>query len=241
MKIVGSIVGILLLLIVGVAAYLFFFAGDVVKRGMEQFGPQYLGTSVNVDSVDMDFAAGTGTIQGVEIGNPSGFDGPYSMKLGLVTTTLDTAQSSADLVVIKNLAIDGASLAAVAQGRKTNLQQIMDNLEKAVGGFAEDTAPQTESEMKFIVDRFSFTNADVSLNSDVLGNRDLQIPDIRLSDVGRKSNGATAAELARQLMKPITSAVSKAVVAQGVDLEGMEQQLKDRAKEKIGEKLKDLF
>lgn len=245
MKFIGILFGLIILLVVGAGAYLFFFAGDVIKQGVEEFGPDYLGTSVNVDAVDMDFASGTGSVRGMAIGNPTGYEGPYSMKLDLLKTTLDTAQTTGDLVVIKDLQIDGASLAAIAKGSKTNLQQLMDNLEQALGSAGgTETSETGASETLFIVDKFSFTNADVSLDSDILGSKALTIPDINLSGIGRKSNGATAAEVAQQLMNPITEAVSKAVVAEGLDLEGVEQQLKDTVKEKIGDKLgnlKDLF
>jgi len=73
---------------------------------------------------------------------------------------------------------------------------------------------------KFIIDRFNFTNAKASLDSDILGQLELNIPDIRLKDIGRKSNGATAAELAEQILKPITAAISKEAVNQGLDIEG---------------------
>ena len=243
MKFIGILVLLLVLVVGGVVGYVFFFAGDLVERGMEEFGPQYLGTSVDVGGANIDFVGGQGSIMDVQIGNPAGYDGAYSMRTALISTTIDP-NSTGDLVIIKNLAIDGASLAAIARGSKTNLQQLMDNLEQAMGATTE-TAPAEESgsETLFIVDRFSFTNANVSLDSDVIGSKQLTIPDIILADVGRKSNGATALELAEQLMNPITEAVSRAVVAEGLDLEGVENRLRDKLRDKIPgvEKLKDLF
>ncbi|MFT7653197.1 MAG: hypothetical protein ACI9ON_004085 [Limisphaerales bacterium] len=246
MKVIGILLGLVVLVVAGVFGYLFFFAGDVIERGIEELGPEYLGTSVTVSAVDMDFVAGRGSISGLNIGNPTGFDGPYAMQLGTVSTTVDLENSTADLIVIKDITVKGASLAAVANGQKTNFQQLMDNIESAVGAASDSdasTSADSSDSPKFIVDRFSFTEADVSLVSDILGDKQLEIPPIRLTDIGRKTDGATAAEVAQQLMEPVTAAITRAVVSEGLDLEGVESRLMDKVRDKVPgvDKLKDLF
>ena len=245
-KFIGVLILVIVLAVGGVAGYLFFFAGDVIERGIEEVGPDYLGADVSVSQVDMDFAAGRGSISGLSLGNPSGFQGPYAMQLDLVSTTVDVANSTSELIIIKDITVKGASVLAIAEGQKTNFQKLMENIEQALGPSDESTAgaPAEGSEgPKFIVDRFSFTDADVALQSDILGDKKLEIPPIRLTDVGRKTNGATAAELAQQLMAPITQAISRAAVSEGLDLEGVESRLMDKVRDKIPEvdRLKDLF
>ncbi len=247
MKVVGWLFVVIILVVLGAGAYLFLYSGDLVKQGIEEFGPQYLGTDVGVSSVDLDLAGGAGSIKGLEVGNPQGFSGPYAMRLGEIGLALDIEQTTSELVVIKEMRIVGASLVAIAEGRNTNLQKIMENVEAAAGTSEAGPADAGGSEMKFIVDRFLFTDADVSLKSDILGESSLSIPPIELSGVGRKTNGATAAELAQQLMKPITEAVSRAAVSEGLDLEGVKANAKEKLMDKVRDKvpgvdkLKDLF
>ena len=246
MKVIGILVGLVVLVVASVLGYLFFFAGDVIERGIEELGPEYLGTSVTVTAVDMDFVASRGSISGLSIGNPTGFDGPYGMQLSTVSTTVDVENSTADLIVIKDITVKGASLAAVAKGQKTNFQQLMDNIERAVGSASDSDASTSSASSdlpKFIIDRFSFTEANVSLVSDILGDKRLEIPPIRLTGVGRKTEGATAAEVAKQLMERITAAISRAVVSEGLDLEGVESRLMGEVRDKVPgfDKLKDLF
>lgn len=238
MKVIGWIVGIVLVALIGIGVYVFLYSGDLVKRGIEAFGPDYLGADVSVATVDLDLAGGAAAIRGLVVGNPQGFDGPYAMRLGEIAAVLDTDSISSDVVVIRTLRVDGASLAAVARGKETNLQQLMDNL-NAAAGTSEETEPaaSTEPEMKFIVEDFAFTNADVSLTSDVLGDAQLTIPDIRLQGVGRKTNGVTAVELVQQLLRPITQAVTRAAVSRGVDLEGVKAKAIDKIKDRLGDQL----
>ena len=248
MKAVLWIVLVLVLLVVGVGAFVVLNSGNLVKTAIEAVGPDYLGADVGVSEVDISLTEGSGAIRGFELGNPVGFAGSHAMRLSEAKIILDPEQVSADLVVLKQIVIDGADLLAIAQGKETNFQKLMDNITAATGGDGATQPTEQDaaaSTTKFIVEQFSFTNAKVALQSDVLGAMDLSIPDIKLTDVGRKTNGATAAELARELLKPITSAISSAAVTQGLDLDGVkanvEQKLKDTIGEKLGGGLKGLF
>ncbi len=244
MKVIGSLVLILILIVAGIGGYLFFYSGDLIKSGVEEFGPEYLGADVSVGTVDIDYVAGKGEIRNLVIGNPQGFSGGHAMSLDRVGITLDTDNLSGDLIVIKNILVDGASVAAVAVGKQTNFQKLMENLEASSSdGDESASATSTESETKFIIDQFSFTNADVKLNSDILGESQMTIPPINLSGVGRKTDGATAVEVGEQLLKPITQAISKAAVSQGLELEGVKARLLEKIGDKVPgvDKISDLF
>ena len=237
MKVIGWLFAIILLAVVGGVVYLVINSGDLAKTGIEEFGPDYLGADVKVGAVNIQLLEGSASITNLQVGNPRGFAGDYAMRLGEVAMRIDTQQTTDSLVVINELLIDGASLAAVAKGKKTNLQQLVNNVSKAV---PESGGESSESEMKFIVDRFAFTNADVSLVSDLLGETDVRIPDIELKDVGRKGNGATAAALVEQLLKPITQAVGKAAVTKGLDIDGVKANVEEKVRDKISGGLKGL-
>ena len=240
MKVVLWIVLVLVLVIAGVGAYVVLNSGNLIKTAIEEIGPDYLGADVNVENVDISLTEGSGAIRGFQLGNPSGFSGPHAMRLNEAKVVLDPNQISSDLVVLKQVNIDGADLLAIAQGKETNFQKLLDNITAATGGDSSGQTTQDSGDAaatKFIVEQFSFTNAKVALQSDVLGAMDLTIPDIRLSDIGRKTNGATAAEVARELLNPITSAISTAAVRQGLDLDGVKANVEQKIKDKIGEKL----
>ncbi len=240
MKALGWIIGIVVLLVAGVVVYVALNSGSLVKRGIEEFGPQYLGVDVSVDEVNLALTEGSAQIKGLHIGNPAGFAGSHLMNLNEIKVILDTNQISDTLVVMKQVVIDGADIAAVAKGKRTNFQALMDNLEAATGGPGEGTSESTAGEMKFIIDQFSFTNAKASMNSDVLGALDLEIPDIRLKDIGRKTNGATGVEIAEQIFKPISAAISKEAVNQGLDIDGVKANVQQKVRDKIGSGLKSL-
>ena len=71
----------------------------------------------------------------------------------------------------------------------------------------------------------------------MLGDLALDIPDVHLTDIGRKSNGVTAAELAQQFLMPISDAATRAAVEAGLDLEGVKARAKQRVQEQIRDKI----
>ncbi len=232
MKMVGWLIGIVVLLVAGVVAYVALNSGNLVKDAIERLGPEYLGTDVHLDRVDLRLLEGEGEFFGLQIDNPDGYAGPFALRLGLITIALDIAQVSDQLVVIKEMQIDKAELGVVVKGTKTNLQRILDNLEDAT--VAVDDSP--EDDLKIIIDRFAFTNARTSVSSDVLGELELAIADVYLTDIGRKTDGATVAETLRQVLRPVYESVSREMVRQGFDVEGVETNLKGRVVEKLSEK-----
>jgi hypothetical protein len=240
MKVIGWIVGIIVLAIVAVGAYLVLNAGDVVKAAVERLGPRYLGVPVSLSSADISFTEGSGELRGLVIGNPDGFDGPHSLKIGRAAVTLDPSQISDQLVVIKALEVDGAEVAIVAKGTRTNLQTLMDNLGPSEA--SAEPEPETASEMKMIIDRFAFTNAKTTLESDIIGSKSVSIPDIQLTDIGRKTTGVTAREAVKQLLRPITRAATEAVAKEGigVDVDGLKKQANEKLQEGIGSGLDKL-
>lgn len=218
MKAILWVVVVVVLALVGVGVYVVMFSGDLVKDAIETYGPRYLGADVHVDSVELALTEGTGELRDLEIGNPTGFDGGQAFSLGKIRLVLDPEQISQDLVVLKLVEIDGAQVSAIARGKNTNLQRLLDNVNAAVGSGAEDAAAD-ESEVRLIIDRLDFTKATASVTSDVLGGAQLNLPDIHLTGVGRSSGGATVGQVLAQLLAPISRNVSRQLVEKGLNLD----------------------
>jgi hypothetical protein len=238
-KVVGWLVGVVLLVVVGVGAYVVMNSGSLIKTAVETLGPKFLGVPVSLGSAEISLTDGSGALNNLVIGNPEGFSGPHAMRIGKVALALDPSQISGDLVVIRDLTVDGAEVAIVAKGTQTNLQTILNNLDS---GESAEPAPADDpaSEMKMIIDKFAFTNAKTSLSSDLIGDKSVEIPDINLSGIGRKSSGVTAQEAVKQLLQPILRSSTEAVVNAGIDVEGIKQGAMEKVNESVSKGLKGL-
>lgn len=235
MKVLGWIIGLVALLIVAIGAYVVMNSGALLERAVESYGGQYLGAPVEVAEATVSLSDGSAAISGLVIENPPGFTGPPAFRLDNIAMVLDTDQLSRDLVVLREITIDGADVTALVEGRESNLGAIMEHLNAQIA--AEEQAEEGD-EVKLIIDRLDFTGARASVESDVLGQGSVDIPDVHLTDVGRDSGGATVGEVLKQVLEPMIRAVTRRLLEQGVDLEGarerIEQNVRERADEAVG-------
>ena len=225
MKKLAIFVLALLLVLAGIGLFLINNAGSIIKDVIESTGPDYLGAEVSVGKIELSLTEGLCVISDLEIGNPEGFDGDYAMRLNKVSVVLDTSSLGSDVIIIKQVNITGASLHTIVKGTSdTNFQKIADNVEAALG----TQAPASDTEaFKMIIDKLNFVGADVSVSSALLGDTSLTIPDIHLTGVGRKSNGATAGEVAKQLLSPISKGVMAALLKSKLGIGGLEEKVDD--------------
>ncbi len=251
MKILG--IGLTALAII-IGAFFFLVAnnaGALVEVAIEESGPQYLGVTVDVEEIDLSFSDGIAEVRGVVVGNPVGFEGPYSVKVDRTLVELDSEGISGEVIRIKRIAVDGADVAVIANGLDTNLQAIADRAARSDSG-APDRGPiagenVVGEDIRVVVERLDFTNASASLKSNLLAETTISIPDVHLTNVGESSNGATMAEVAAQLLQPIVSAVARELAtSKGVDairgkLDEVKDQLDlDQLKDKLDEKISEI-
>lgn len=225
---IGIVVAILI--IIGIIAWLFLSnVNSIVASAIENYGSLATGTSVTVGSVDVSIRNGTAELHDLTIGNPDGYQSPYALKLDAIRVGLDIHSLTTDTIVMNEAIVDGASVNAEIKGRQSNLSQILDNLQRFAGPSQPKQQP-TGAQKKFIVKTFRFTDAKMTAIIDAANaKRTLNIPDISVHDVGVKSGGVNAADLARQLLKPV---IDKA-------LERAKTEVKQKAIEKLKKKAKD--
>lgn len=217
--------GVLLVIavIVGVVFYTATQLDSLVEAGIERFGPRALGASVEVGSVDISIEDGKGTIRNVLIGNPEGFKSPNSFSLGEITVQIDPETMVSDTIVLKEISVVAPQVTyEVSAGKGTNIAAIQRNIQAFAksNGAAGPGEQEIEKEgKKLIIDRFSLTDGVVTLAATELDARQLSapLPPIRLTDIGRKSNGATAADAMRQVFAVLAPAIVNAVQKLGVE------------------------
>lgn len=231
MKTVGIVVGVLLIVVVGAVVYIAQNVNSLVENAIEDLGSKALGTTVRVASVDISLTEGRGTIKGLEIANPKGYDGPYLMQLDEITVDLDLDELSAETIVLERVLIDGARIAAIVKGKDdSNVQTLMDNLDTGSSAAAETDA----GEITVIIDRLDFVNAQATVDAVFLSEQvAIDVPDVHLSGIGRKEGGATAGEAAAALLKPITEAVVREMITRSLGGEDLEANIKNKIFDKL--------
>lgn len=226
-------VAVLFVVIVGVGVYLYMSAGTLVKTAVETYGPQYTKTEVRVGGVGASLLGGEVTISDFFIGNPQGFKTPHAFQVGTVRVVVDSGSLTSDLVRIKEITIDRPDVIYELGGGGSNLQTIQKNVAAAAGTGGKSAAKPAAKESagpKVIIDHVYVKNAKAAVSMGMLGGKvvPLPIPDLHLTDIGKKENGATFSEAADQVMTAISRSASAA--ASKIDLGDLKKQAEELSK-----------
>ena len=161
------------------------------------------------------------------------------------------ATVTGDPIVVNSLRIIAPEI-TFEQGKSgSNLEQLQKNVEQSVGAGSSSPEPSAEDSregVKLIIKDLLISGGQIHYSNVLLGDKtiDMSLPEIHLTGIGEKSNGASGAEIAKQVLaainKSATSAVSQSGALKDVGKQ-LEQSLKDekgKLEESIGG-LKGLF
>jgi hypothetical protein len=242
MKATKIIVSILVALIVVIAIALFIGLRNLdtlVEAAIESVGPTVTKTDVQVDGVHIELTEGRGTISGLSIANPQGYSDQPIFRVGDVTLDIRPSSITEDVVVIEEIKVDGAQLNAEHRDlTQINLKTLLDQMSS---GSREEAPKSTTAspDVRFMVEKLSFTNAGLNLSSDELGNRELTLRDINLENLGDREQGLTPAQLTRAILDPLLQQARQRVEAEvrseaeGALKEELESRMSDDDKEKV--------
>lgn len=187
---------IVVVLALGGGAWWFFKSLDsLVKRAIEKWGPEITGVTVRVDHVKIEVAQGRGSIRGLLIGNPKGFEAPYALKVGEIRVALDPASLTKDVVVVKELLLVSPDVIYERGQGSDNLSVIQRNVDAWVAKHAGPKGAGSGPGKKFILEHVIVRDGRAHFGTTASA----PIPDLHLRDVGKRTNGATAGEVFRQV------------------------------------------
>jgi len=210
------------LIVIVIVAFFFVWKNldSIVKTAIETYGSEATKTAVRVGAVKLDLKEGLATITNLSVANPKGFSGPHIFELGRISTRVDTASINKNPIIIDEIHISAPTVVyEINRSGVSNVEVLKKNLGMG-GGSAEASSSGSSSDhgrkmiiRKIIVDGSSAKVRIAALNQE----QSVSLPRIVMTDVGAKSGGATAAEVARQLSDTMLANVKGSVAKIGVD------------------------
>lgn len=227
----GVILG--LLIIIAIALYYVFSSLDsIVKAAVEKYGSDMTQAVVKLNDVEIELTSGKGALRGLTVGNPSGFKSERALRLGEISLQLDVGSVTKDPIVIKEIAITAPEVTYEFGLKGSNVDALKRNVD-AYGAQGKDAtnAPKSPAEddkpgKKLVVEHLYIRNGTVQVSATELQGKTAttSLADIHLTDIGKKTGGATSAELAEQVLAAISRNAARA--AASTDIGG----LMDKAK-----------
>lgn len=179
----------------GAAWWLFASLDGLVKQAIERWGPEITGVAVKVAGVKIEATEGRGTIKGLFVGNPKGFDAPQALKLGEMRLTLDPASLTKDVIVIRELLLVAPDVTYQRGQGSDNLAVIQKNVDAWVAKHAGAKDKDAGPGKKLIIENLRIQDGKAHLGTAV----SMPMPSLHLRDIGKKSNGASAGEAVKQV------------------------------------------
>ncbi|GAV19874.1 hypothetical protein MMIC_P0832 [Mariprofundus micogutta] len=235
-KVLIGVVGLGLIIVGG----LFFVLSNLdgmVKDAIQVYGSDATKTRVTVSDVKIVLEDGKASISGLNVGNPAGFSDPNIFELGNITTNIDTSTIRQNPIVIDEILISAP--AVVYEINKAGVSNV-DVLKKSLGsgGSSSSSSSSSGEELKMIIKRLVVEGSTAKVRIAALGDQQqtVKLPKIVMRDVGQKSGGATAAEVAQQLSSKLLGNVKGSVARLGVNkyLGKSADAFKTQALDKVG-------
>jgi uncharacterized protein involved in outer membrane biogenesis len=140
-------------------------------------------------------------------------------EFGEVTIDIDLASIKSDPVIIKELVIQSPEVFyEFLQDGNSNLQTLNDTVQSR-SKKAESSEAKSEGP-KIIIENLYLRDGTVSVRAPLLNEKlSVPMPDIHLTDIGKKDKGATASEIADQTMQAVLAGAKNAVAKAQINVE----------------------
>jgi hypothetical protein len=195
-KILIGMAALIVVVVTAIPVGVALFLDSGIKWGVETLGPQLMKVDVKLDGVSVSLLSGSAKINGLVVGNPTGYDTPHAIRVDAANLALIPISIFSDKVIVKSIRVESPNIYYEGGLDGDNLRTIMNNV---------------SASKKLQVDDLVITGAKVNVS--VKGTRGLSVPitlpDIHLSNLGQGPEGITGAELTEKVLSEITSAVAQ--------------------------------
>ena len=177
--------------------------------------PGYTGTDFRIERLYLNPYSGRLRIDGVKLSNPNGFGEAAAFSLSNFSVDLAVGSLFSDTILVKDIVVEDPFVSYYSHDGRNNFDVILANVDKAKGSEpeakgAEEAKPKSGAAgKKVIIERLRISGAKVKLiRSDIVP--PLAMPPVELTDIGRKSGGATLEEAWAQIANGVMKSVSSA-------------------------------
>jgi hypothetical protein len=118
-----GLAALVVILVVGVLV-LYSSLGMIITKAVTTAGPEIIQAKVSLDETVIDATSGKGSMHGLLIGNPEGFESESAFKMDKIEITLDTGSITSDIVIIKEIDILAPEVTYELGGSGSNIAAI---------------------------------------------------------------------------------------------------------------------
>lgn len=201
-----AVVAIALVVVAAAGAYLLWSLDARVARAIEAEGARIMGTPVRVDSVDIELAAGRGTIRGVHVANPEGYSSADVITLAQIELAIDARSLRESPFRITSVRVGDATVSfEIHEDGGSNIERITRHVTSR--SREPDPEPAGGGEpARLAIGEFAFAGGEIFLERPNAERERVDLPDLALRDLGG-AKGASGGEIGEQIARAFTRRV----------------------------------
>ncbi len=215
--------GFLVLLLAGFTVLAFTLNG-LVKSGIERTGTELTQTGVSVENVSINPWSGSGTIEGLRVRNPEGFESEHAIVIQNFEVSLNIRSIFSDTLIVNEIILTEPAISVIQKVPQNNLRMLMRNMDEA----ADDEPDSQAMLIRSLLVRDAQVTVTPSIGEQPSATVTMDV--IELQNVG-EDGSATAKQVVRQVASRIINEAMKTA------LSGQLDELKNKAKDAV----KDIF
>lgn len=215
--------GFLVLLLAGFTVLAFTLNG-LVKSSIERTGTELTQTGVSVEQVSINPWSGSGTIEGLRVRNPEGFESEHAIVIQNFEVSLNIRSIFSDTLIINEIILTEPAISVIQKVPQNNLRMLMRNMDEAAADEPDSQA--------MLIRSLLVRDAQVTVTPSIgeQPSATVIMDEIELQNVG-EDGSATAKQVVRQVASRIINEAMKTA------LSGQLDELKNKAKDAV----KDIF
>ncbi len=255
----------MVVVLTGVLIFFLIFSMDsLVTMAVEKYGSAALEAEVTLDKTEISLKSGKGTLRGLKVGNPKGFETESAFQLGEISMTIDAKTITKGTVVIKEIIIAAPQVTYELGAEGSNLDALQKNATKGGNGSGagggDQPANGTKAKgKKLIIESLVIRDGKVNVSAMGLQGKKMTVdlPAVRMANIGKSEGGATPGEVVKKLIDAFNKAAGGAVKDLGLGkvvdevegavkgakeaLESADPKQIEKKAEEIGDAVKGLF
>lgn len=202
--------GIAAVVVIGVAVAIYYVLSNLnalVAEAIEEHGSNATETRVSVSGVDISLREGRGSISGLRVANPDGFNARDAFSLGDITVDIDLGSVREDPVIIEEVRIRQPEVnVEFTEAGKSNLDELRGRIDTGGGGSGESSGGSAKN---IRIKKFVFESGRVEVDATALGidKQTVDLPEIYLENVGGR-NGAPPDQIAKLILGEVARQVT---------------------------------
>jgi hypothetical protein len=209
----------LALVAAGVATgyYLLSNLNSLVAGAIETHGSEVTDTQVGVSQVDISLREGRGSITGLRVASPDGFEARDAFSLADITVDIDLGSVREDPIVIDEVRIQAPVInVELTETGASNIDELRKRVQAHTSG--SSGSGNSDDMKKVRIKKFVFEEGRVVVDASAIGvdKQEITLPEIHLENVGG-SDGAPPDEIAKIIVTTVAKNVTSEIASSEID------------------------